>query len=229
MALTEDWDNDDKAKDMQGAFVIKPGERWSFNDKMNNLKDYTGTNGVVNLVPLENKYAKIKAPWNPGNFDYITDKNVTGGGWCELGTSIRESAVRLVGTNGKSLTPVRYEGANSNPPPKPKRPFQTAKGGFDGPIRHWTHSGVTEDSYNRQLLNPSRPDLRLQDKRNYVLIWNVPADTSEPNDGDLVITNPNSVGSDIDLILTIQLDDKGMVTVETFFGKKGTTPEQGPR
>ncbi len=221
MALAEDWNRDGKGNDMQGAFVIKPGESWSFNDRLNNLQNYLTADGKINMAPLEQKYAETKAPWLNEKFDYESSKNVAGGGWCELATTIRMAADRVKAGDGKFLEDITFSGAGNATPPSDTS-YGTSSG-WKGGINHWTHSGVTAETFN-QGLSTSDGDgtYRLEDASKYVSIWLRPSKSDAFNDGDLFITNPYGSGSGIDMILTIQIDNKGMVTVEVLFGKKKT-------
>jgi hypothetical protein len=228
MALNEDWQGN--GRNMLGAHIIRPGQSWSFNQQLNFLNNYTkGQN--VDLSPLIAKYSQVKAPWNTGPFNYANRRSVIGGGWCELATTIRMAATRLVAGDGTRLEDKRFTSTSNLPDPKPSRTYGTGAGWY-GHINHWTHSGVNEETFNAKLgSSDSEGNYRLTsgEASKYVAIWIEAGSGNRPymSRGDLTIINPYAEGSNIDLIITIQLDEKGMITVEALFGRK-RSQQTGP-
>lgn len=238
MALKEDWDkNTPGVQNLSGAHIIKPGQSWSFNDQLNNLLDLpyrtdpkTGLD-IVDLSSMENKYSQISPPWDSRKFDFSVpaDQRTVGGGWCELATTIRMSVERVVGSDGKTLSSTTFSGTSGAPDPKPDKAYGTGSG-WKGDITHWSHSGVTENTFNNKL---AVGDYRLDKASKFVSILLRPSKPEGINDGDLVITNPYPDGSDVDMIITVQISesgkDAGLITVKTYFGKKRINTETGPR
>lgn len=194
---------------LEGAHVVSPGQEFSFNDTVGNPTDRV-------VKPLEERVAAIKAPWNGGKNFVYDGSTVVGGGWCELSTGIRMSAEMLRAKDGTILKQNRFTSASAVGAP--------SKGngtGYQGDINHWTHSGDTlYKSYNNLLVPGFGVPLQGPDK--FIAIWTQerPDLRTGFNDADLVLRNPYPAGSGVDMIITIQLGDDGVITIETMFGKK---------
>ena len=214
MAVSNDWNQNGQQDDLQGAFVIPPGQSWSFNDHLGNFSKYS-SGGSVDLSEVQSKYAK--APWNTSNFDFAKQGD-NSNGWSELATAIRMAADSAVGSNNTRLTATQFN-SRSELNPQPDKDYGTGRG-WQRDIAHWSRAGVTVENYNSNLLDPS-DRIPLSDVSKYVEIWNRPSNTSGFNDADLTLKNPYP--ADVDMILTIQLNEKGLITVEVIFGRKITS------
>ncbi|MGQ9702576.1 MAG: hypothetical protein ACUVQT_09025 [bacterium] len=205
-------------KGIQGAYIVPPGSEWSYNDEIGNV---SGDFIESQVVPL---MASTKAPWNNGNFDFDPSNRCrsngrinTGCGWCEMATTIRLAAERAVSQDGKKLAQSPFSGRSS----VGSNTSYGTGGGWKGDINHWSHSGVSVNTYNSLVPNG---EIGLNDKSKYVSIVTNSSNSSGLNDGDLILKNPYPVGSGIDMIITIQLQtsgsNSGYITVQVLFGRK---------
>lgn len=221
MALKEDWRNPggntlsqtEPPVKIEGAHIIQPGQRFSFNDNINN--------SIGNIVEgLKSKYSKIKTPWNDGGFVF-DGSSVVGGGWCELATTIRMAAGRVQGLDGRRLSAIPFSG-REDASPVPDTSYGTSSG-YKGQINHWTHSGVSIDSFNLKLSVGNEYKLKPEDRNSYIAIWERYDKHDGFNDADLELVNPYPVDSGMSMIVAVWVDDKGVITAEVYFGKKAAS------
>jgi hypothetical protein len=217
MILNYDWQGKSGVnnKGIQGAYVVKAGQEWSFNDQ---IKNATGSTIQKDVEPL---ISQTKAPWNAKNFDYDAANrcrdaqgNVNiGCGWCEMATTIRLAAERVKGADGKILTQNKFSGAAAV---GSSETYGTESGWKDD-INHWSHSGVTTDVYNKLVPSGVKG---LDDVTKYVAIETNASNPSGFNDGDIAIKNPYDASQGIDMVITIEQGTDGIVTVKVIFGKQ---------
>lgn len=215
-------------KGIQGAYIVQPGQSWSFNDQIGNP-----SGDFIEDVVLKKIMPNTKAPWNSGVFNYDANQRCitrnkdgttsinTGCGWCEMGSTVRIAAERLVSNDNKTLAQDRFSGAAAVS-------ANTTYGlgsGWKGDINHWSHSGVSVSTYNALVPNGVRG---MDDASKYVSIVTRPGNSAGLNDGDLLLKNPYPQDSGIDMIITIEQTNDGIVTVQLYFGQKAVTSPTGP-
>ena len=122
-----------------------------------------------------------------------------------MATTVRLASERVKASDGKTLAQEQFSGAGAV---NAHNSYGTG-GGWKDDINHWSHSGVSVSTFN--ALVPSG-ETGLGDVSKYVSIVTNPGDSDGLNDGDLIIKNPYAQNSGVDMILTIQQDDKGIVT-----------------
>lgn len=186
-------------KTLEGTHVLAPGETFSFNKTINYARNFDQQKAVV---------TQTLSPWDRRNF-YYNNTIVPGGGWCELATSIAQAAKRVKVNDARKLSMIRFVGRSSG---------QAPNSGFDGDISFWTHTNVTEETYNGKL---AYGDSRLQSRDEYVSIWNT-ADNPESKGLDLKIRNPYTPDSGIYMVIDIKLSNDGIVTNKVYFARKDT-------
>lgn len=195
---------------LEGVHVIPPGGEFSFNDTIGNPT-------AKDVERLWTQLQNIQAPWNKGQKFKRDGSTVIGGGWCDLATGIRMAAEDVIGSNGTKLKQTQFKNRSELFPPTSSS-YGTG-GGYQGDINHWTHSGATlYDSYNRFAI--SGPKMSTNDNTKFVVIWTNPGRSQGWDDGDLVLKNPYTRESGIDMIITVSLDDQGVITIKVMFGRK---------
>jgi hypothetical protein len=194
---------------LEGVHVIPPGGEFSFNDTIGNPT----ANDVNKLwAQLQN----IQVPWNKGQKFKRDGSTVIGGGWCDLATGIRMAAEEVRGNDGTKLGVYRFTDRNTIQGMSVPSSSVGDGTGYYGHIAHWTHTGEnTYQSYNKLKTYGDGID-----RTKFVSIWTNPANSQGINDGDLVIRNPYTRESGIDMIITISLDDQGSIKIQSMFGRK---------
>ncbi|MFW5719548.1 MAG: hypothetical protein ACOCXT_00790 [Candidatus Dojkabacteria bacterium] len=176
-----------------GAHVIVPGDKFEFNHILGNVS------------PGE-FYQKIGAY---PEFTYNRGRVLNG--ICELSTTVRVAAHRA-GLHEREFT--------SRDQVDTVRSFGTGTG-YDGDIKHWTHSPVIDGvamDFNKVAVNGDTIDPKMY--VSIVELQNHPLNYL--NDGDLEILNTTPPEDGMDLILTVDFEDPGrnIIVAKAFFARK---------